>query len=251
MTSAGCIVITGVSGGVGDALVSLCVKRGFTVIGIDFVNPPDKTKFARFIRCDLADLAQNQKEYARLKKQLDKEVNVTSGNVFLINNAAYQTVGFAREITPFELNRVFSVNVFAPYFLTQILLPHMESRGGSIVNVCSIHSRLTKPRFSAYAASKSALESLTRSLSHELAPYGISVNGVSPAAIDTTMLRAGLAHSNHDLDFLGKLHPAGTIGSAKKLADLIFYILTSRDNFLTGSIVDYTGAISSRLRDIE
>ena len=79
------------------------------------------------------------------------------------------------------------------------------------MNVASIHATLTKPEFIIYAASKSALVSLTRSLALELAP-DVRVNAVAPGATDTKMLQDGLGKKTNEMKILKKFHPIKRIG---------------------------------------
>ena len=81
-----------------------------------------------------------------------------------------------------------AVNLVAPFFLTQGLIDILIASNGHVINMSSIHAKLTKTNFTCYATSKAALEALTRSLALELSAKGVSVNAIAPAAIATQML---------------------------------------------------------------
>ena len=139
----------------------------------------------------------------------------------------------------------------APFFLVQGLLEELKSSHGHVINVSSIHAKLTKPRFTCYAASKAALEALTRSLAIELSPLGISVNAIAPAAISTEMLKAGFNHAPEKLSELERCHPSKNIGTPEDIAAFIHMSTNHSGKFLTGSVIDYNGGIAGVLHDPE
>ncbi len=142
-----------------------------------------------------------------------------------------------------------SVNTVAPFFFVQGFLEELTKTHGHVINISSIHSRLTKADFTCYAASKAALETLTKSLALELSIKGISVNAIAPAAIATKMLKDGFAATPEKLKELESYHPTGRIGSPEELASFVKSISEQKGNFLAGSIIDFSGGISSKLHD--
>jgi NAD(P)-dependent dehydrogenase (short-subunit alcohol dehydrogenase family) len=117
-----------------------------------------------------------------------------------------------------------------------------------VINIGSIHARRTKPEFVAYATSKGALETLTRALAVELGSRA-RVNAISPAAIDTPMLRAGFEGQTQNYEALAQCHPAGRIGTPVELAELALFLASDSALFQNGSIVDFSGGNSGRLHD--
>ena len=118
-------------------------------------------------------------------------------------------------------------------------------RGGSVVNIGSIHSSQSKKGFLVYATTKGAIKTMTQNLSLELAP-DIMVNCIAPAAIDTPMLKAGL--SKEEYLQLRKYHPADRIGSPVELSKL--HTLRKK-YFSTKAFIEYDGGISKLLHDLE
>jgi NAD(P)-dependent dehydrogenase (short-subunit alcohol dehydrogenase family) len=100
------------------------------------------------------------------------------------------------EIKLEDWNQTMNVNLTGPLMLSQFFLAKLHKSGGSIINIASIHHQLTKKRFIAYATSKSALIGLTKAMSVDLQGW-VRVNAISPAAIDTPMLRAGFDNDEH------------------------------------------------------
>jgi len=106
----------------------------------------------------------------------------------LVNNAGVALGGFQEEVTEAEVRKVFEVNVFGVWALTRLVLPHMRAaRFGHIVNVSSVAGRIALPGLGIYAASKHAMEGMTESLRHEVAPLGVRVTLVEPGPYRTDM----------------------------------------------------------------
>ena len=132
--------------------------------------------------------------------------------------------------------------------MTQRLLPMLRAARGSVVNIVSIHARLTKAGFSLYAATKGGLEALTRALALELAPE-VRVNAVAPAATDTPMLRAGFGKDVRGLRRLGEYHPLGRIATPQEVAQAALWLASDKASFVTGAVLDVDGGMGALLHD--
>lgn len=242
-------VITGSSGGIGSALVDAFLSDNYSVVGIDTTNSGRNSVGFVEINADLFEYTKNEnyreKTINQIKNYLPKQLD----DFVLINNAALQILNPVSKLNWSDWDKTITVNTIAPFFLVQGFISQLIEVQGHIVNISSIHSKLTKPNFSFYAASKAALDSLTRSLALELSPKGISVNAVSPAAIDTKMLQDGFRKAPDKLKELERYHPSGSIGTTKQLATLVKSITEQKGAFLTGSIIEFTGGISGQLSD--
>ena len=148
-----------------------------------------------------------------------------------------------------EFADVMNTNLTAPFALTQALLPALRAARGCVCNICSVHASLTKAGFSAYAASKGGLLTLTRQLAVELGPSGVRVNAVSPAATDTPMLRAGFAGNEAALRALGAYHPQGRIATPREVAEAVAFLASDAASFVNGACLAVDGGIGSRLYD--
>ena len=136
----------------------------------------------------------------------------------------------------------------APFFLSQAFLSDLERNEGAIVNISSIHEKLTKPEFIAYATSKAALSGLTRTMAVDLGAR-IRVNAICPAAISTPMLKAGFEGRPDAFSELENAHPSGRIGAPEEVAKVAHWLVVDAPNFLTGSCLGLDGGISGRLHD--
>ena len=243
-------VITGSSGGIGSALVQLYLQDDYVVVGLDRCSS-ENSEFKNFteLNPDLREFAKNDKYRQKILNQIKSLLPAKFEKFVLINNAAEQILKTVDNVNWQDWESSLAVNTVAPFFLTQGLLEILISTGGHVINISSIHSKLTKANFSCYAASKSALESVTRSLALELSPKGVSVNAIAPAAISTEMLKDGFANAPHKLKELESYHPSGIIGSPEQLASFTKSITDQKGGFLTGSVLDFSGGIAGVLHD--
>lgn len=238
-------LVTGASGGIGRAIRKTLEQRGYEVLGLDLTEGPEAAD--RHFVLDLAALAADPASQEATLARIEKFTQ--SGLHLLVNNAAAQVVKSFERITIGDWNRTMAVNVTAPFLLIQRFLPALERVKGSVVNISSIHANLTKPGFAAYAASKGALTTLTRSLAVELGPRGVRVNAVLPAAIDTPMLREAFEGNEEGLAKLGEHHPIGRIGRPEEIAGVVAFVGSPEAGFLNGAAIEVNGGIGARLHD--
>lgn len=243
------VVVTGATGGIGSAIVERLVGEGRAVIGIDRVAREAGPAY-RHVSCDLAALAGDQAVRSRLAADLARARAELAGGpvVGLVNNAAEQVVKPALEVDAAEFRRSMDVNVLAPLVLSQLLHAELAAAGGAIVNVSSVHARLTKAGFCAYSTSKAALSGLSRALAVE---WGRDVRVVTLelAAIGTPMLEAGFAGRPEARARLDEAHPSGTIGTPAQVADWVRQCLLARHPFANGTVLQLDGGVSCRLHD--
>jgi NAD(P)-dependent dehydrogenase (short-subunit alcohol dehydrogenase family) len=238
------VLITGASGGIGRSLCQGFKEKGWKVIATDKVES-ESIDANHFINIDL-DLLCNDETYCvdkigNLKKFFSGRLDV------LINNAALQIVSPIEEILLQDWQRSLNVNLTAPFLLSVELLDELIATQGNIINISSIHAKLTKPNFTAYATSKSGLSGLTKSLAVEIGNK-VRVNSISPAAIDTQMLREGFTNIENGLENLSNYHPSKSIGLSTDVVEAALY-LANGNKFVNGMEITLDGAISSRLHD--
>lgn len=233
-------IITGSGGAIGAAMVTAFREAGYFVVGVDRHASPEADAS---VLLDLAQLATAEDDGARILEAVgERPLQV------LVNNAAVQVLGPVEGLSVADFRATLDVNVTAAYALVQLCLERLAAAEGSVINVASIHARLTTPGFAAYATSKGALETLTRALAVELGAR-VRVNAISPAAIDTPMLHAGLGDAPDGLRGLAACHPVGRIGTPAEVAQLALFIAGDGAPFLNGAVVDLGGGIAARLHD--
>jgi NAD(P)-dependent dehydrogenase (short-subunit alcohol dehydrogenase family) len=240
-------VITGACGGIGRSLARTFREAGYRVIGVDRVSADSDMNPDHFIDADLQKTVRDEAHATEIFAEI-RSCCGGHGIHALVNNAAVQILGETGTLTRTDWQTTLDVNLLAPFFWIQGLLTELEAAGGCAVNIGSIHARLTKPRFAAYATSKAALAGLTRALAVDLGAR-IRVNAIEPAAIETPMLRAGFEHAPELFRQLQACHPAGGIGQPEEVARLALALADGELKFLHGACVPLDGGIGGRLHD--
>lgn len=239
-----CAIVTGSSGRIGSEICRIFQREGYYVIGMDR-QPRHNADVHMHSDLDrlCTDAAFRQEVLAELRSLVGERQLVA-----LVNNAAEQLLNPTEDLTAEQWATTMNVNLTAPFLLTQGLLPLLEPNQGSVINVASIHHQLTKPRFVAYATSKSALVGLTKALAIDLAGR-VRVNAISPAAIETPMLRAGFPNADDYLR-LNQIHPVGRIGQPDEVAEVAVFLASERAGFINGANIQIDGGISGVLKDL-
>jgi len=171
----------------------------------------------------------------------------------IVNSAAVHPYGTATS-TDFETwNTTMSVNVGSIYLTAHFGIPEMIRRGGgAIVNVASVQGFACQQNVAAYATTKGAIHTLTRSLALDHAAAGIRVNSVSPGSIRTPILeKAARGENGSDADVeeayrrFGAAHPLGRIGEPEEVAELIAFLCSSKAGFCTGADYKIDGGLTA------
>ncbi len=245
------VIVTGSSSGIGNAITKLLESTGYLVIGIDKFPPikPDNPDY--FIKLDLNHFCMNEEEHHSLYQEVEGYITSKHAKlVGLVNCAAVQLLGDLECLQLADFDTTLNVNLKAPLILTKLFYTQLKKTKGSVVNIGSVHAKLTKPRFIAYATSKAAIEGLTKALAMDCGG-NIRVNCIHPAAINTKMLMNSFDGSKEKLDKLKKCHPVKRIGESIEVAHLVLYLLTEKSSFITGSRFEISGGIAHRLHDPE
>jgi NAD(P)-dependent dehydrogenase (short-subunit alcohol dehydrogenase family) len=190
-------LITGASSGFGRSIADAALGRGDSVVAASRRTEP------------LADLADNDRAHvaaldvtdATERNAVVKESIERFGRIdVLVNNAGRTQVGAVEETTDGELRDLFELHFFAPAALTRAVLPQMRRQGsGAIVQMSSVGGQVTAPGFSAYCATKFALEGLTETLHDEVSGFGIRTLIVEPGAFRTGLFRSGAAYESAEM----------------------------------------------------
>ena len=240
------VLITGVLGGIGGDLAKTFHDNGYYVIGLDIKEGPCAFSDL-FIRFDLNQYCEN--EVYKAEMDLLFEDKIPYLNV-LINNAAVQILSDLENIQLADWRQTLNVNLTGPLLLSQLFCSRLTQNRGCIINIASIHERLTKRKFISYATSKSAIVGLTKAMSVDL-QGAVRVNSISPAAIDTPMLHDGFDNDITKIQQLDKLHPSQRIGKPFEVAQLALFMAKDEIRFLNGANIQIDGGISNVLKDLE
>ena len=239
-------LVTGAARGIGSAIAARLAADGHPVVLADVLDEVERAAAAlraagheaRAIRLDVSDEAAVAGLPGLVGDWWDR-LGV------LVNNAGIspKPEGRARRVREMpteEWRRVLEVNLTGAFLLSRACVPPMAARRwGRIVMIASQAAR-TKSRIAGahYAASKSGLLSLARSLAVELGPEGITANSVAPGRIDTPMARATAAGTN--AAFLADT-PLGRAGSPEEVAAAVAFLASDEASYLNGAILDVGG----------
>jgi NAD(P)-dependent dehydrogenase (short-subunit alcohol dehydrogenase family) len=187
---------------------------------------------ADFISSDLHEAASAREVAKRAIELGDGHVDI------LINNAGIYPFGPTHEMTEEQFDRVFSLNVKAPYFLVAELAPLMAKRGkGAIVNLSTMAADYGAPGMSLYGSSKAAINLLTKTWTAEYGPSGVRVNAISPGPTRTE----GTDAMGEGLEQLAAQGPAGRPATADEIAEAIVFLATDRSSFVYGAKLAVNG----------
>ena len=163
----------------------------------------------------------------------------------VVSNAGNMERKPVEEWTEERLMQIFNDNVVAGMMLTQLALPHLSASEGSIIFVGSVYTVRAYPGAAPYAATKGALETLTRVLATELGARKIRVNAIRPGAVPTEInVRAGVFTEDAALQRLESManhHAIGRIGTSLEIAEGIEYLI--RAEWVTGSVLAVDGGM--------
>jgi 2-deoxy-D-gluconate 3-dehydrogenase len=232
--------ITGGGRGIGAAVAARLVEAGADVTIGDIDPAAEHTAAAigaRFCVCDITDAGS-------LSTAIDAASGAEGSLHILVNNAGiFPTTGPMLQATDEFVLRMLDVNVRA-HFSTAREAARRMTTGGAIVNLASIAGLGAGPHISAYAASKAAVMSLTRSFAHELGPRGIRVNAIAPGIIDTPGVQeqlAPLAASGVDVQQRIAANPLGIAGGADHIARVALFLVSDLAAFVNGHVLVVDG----------
>jgi len=234
-------LVTGGNSGIGRAVAVALAERGAHVVlsgrdgdrgeqAVTTIRAAGGT--ADFVKADLGDEA-SARALARQAEDLG------GGHVdILINSAGIFPFGPTHETAETDFDRVFDINVKAPFFLVAELAPKMAARGnGAIVNVTTMVAEFGMANMALYGSSKAALVLLTKSWSAEYGPSGVRVNAVSPGPTRTE----GTADMGEALDQLASAAPAGRPGLPGEIASAVVYLASDEASFVHGALLPVDG----------
>ena len=186
----------------------------------------------RFVAADLADF-----------EAIGRLADETGAVDILVNNAGIYDFTPTPDESRENYEAMFDVNVRAPYFLTATLAPRMAGRGGgSIVNVSTMVAELGMPGSSAYAATKAALASLTRTWAGEFADFGVRVNVIT---VGPTRTGGTDGMSEEEIGFVAGLTKLGRTAEPGEIAETIVFLASPRSSYMTGANVAADGGATA------
>jgi NAD(P)-dependent dehydrogenase (short-subunit alcohol dehydrogenase family) len=240
------VLVTGGAGGIGAATVARMVREGAKVASLDRTSHQIEQVFTTTVDLNLPN---------ELEDAADRVRSAVGDPDVVIHCAATSVFGDTVETADADLERIFRVNVGSAFRLGKIFAPAMQRKGrGAFVLLSSITGIVGAQGLSAYAASKGALITLTRTMALELAESGVRVNCVCPASVDTPLLRESFLRSPDPeaaRERNRKRHPLGRFGTPDDVANLVLFLASEEASWITGGtyVIDGGASIARRWKD--
>lgn len=232
------VVLTGVTGGIGSEIALQLAKEGYFVIGL-YRSNKDKAKLLennpmiKTVRCDITDF----KKVEAVAKDILKNNNIFA----VINNAGVAKTSLFTDVTDSEYDLIMNTNVKGAFSVTKAFLPNMiKNKNGKIINISSIWGVAGGSCEVVYSASKAALIGMTKALSREVGPSGITVNCIAPGVIETEMI-SNL--SEDDKKALAEDTSLLRNGTPKDISGIVSFLLSEKADFITGQTLIADGGL--------
>ena len=235
-------MVTGAAGTLGLAIAKSLIDMGMRVVLAD-VNQAGLDKAAAALGPPAYPIAFDLGKPNAVAKAWER-ITAEFGSVdVLVNNAGILTNNKLEATTPDEWLRVMDVNLNGIFYLTRLAAPAMKKRGwGRIINMSSLAAKTGGiTAGTAYSTSKGALMSFTFSLAAELAPFGVTVNGIAPAYVRTPMITEQLTEEQRAA-VVAKI-PVGRFCEPEEVAHVVAFLADEKAGFITGEIIDQNGGL--------
>lgn len=234
-------VVTGAARGIGYAIAERLIASGASVCIWDrdaAVASKSAEKLSAKGRAHAVSVDVTQAESVQAAAQ--STVKEFGSVDLLVNNAGIAGANKPTwELSPAEWQQVLQIDLFGVYLCCHALVPGMRERGfGRIVNIASIAGKEGNPNASHYSAAKAGVMALTKSLGKELAKSGVLVNCITPAVIETDILKQC---SQQHIDYMRSKIPMDRFGRTEEAAALVAWLCSEDCSFSTGAVFDLSG----------
>ena len=239
-------IVTGASKGIGAGIAKSFGEAGASVVvnyassreGADRVVAQIREAGGKAIAVqgDVSKAADVKKLFAQTKQAFGV-IDI------LVNNAGVFEFGPLESVTEKEFHREFDINVLGTLLTTQEALNHFGPNGGSVINISSVTSANPVPNSVVYSATKSAVDSITKSLARELAPRKIRVNAIAPGGVETEGTHTvGMIGSDFEKQIVAAT-PLGRLGQPEDIAKLALHLASDESAWLTGERITASGGL--------
>lgn len=243
-------LVTGAAGlGIGQATARRFARGGARVVVTDIherrTREVTKAMAEDHPDCEIAGYPMDAGDRGAIDVVMEQVAEQFGGVDILVNNAAINILGSVFDYRAKDWDRVMDVNINGPWYLAHKAFQQMRERGGGVVlNIGSYAPDVGGAGIeTAYAVSKGALNTLTRSLAHEGGPAGIRVNTVSTGMVEGTKFLMDHPELRERHDAYG---PLGSLPDKNEIADVIAFLASSKAAHITGEIINVSGGAYMR-----
>lgn len=237
-------IVTGASRGIGRAIALKLASNGASVV-VNYASNADK---AQAVVAEIAKLGSQAislpadvSQVADIQRLFEQTIAHFGKVDILVNNAAIMLYKPIIEVTEAEFDKILATNIKGTYFACQQAALHMAN-GGRIINFSSTATALMLPTYSAYVATKGAVEQITRALTKELGAKEITINTVSPGPTDTELFRQGKTEAQ--IDRLAQMAALGRLGEVQEIADVVAFLASDEARWITGQNIRVNGGVA-------
>ena len=236
-------VVTGAASGLGKAIVEKFLEEGSKVIIVDINEDAGRELSENLGPRTLAVSADvgDANSIENLKKSITESFKTVD---IVVNNAGVTHLPTALdEVTEEDFDRVFRVNCKSVYLMAKAFVPNMKSQGtGSILNIASTAGVSPRPNLNWYNSSKGWMNTATRAMAVELAPFGVRVNAVNPVASETPLLASFMGEDTPEMrqKFLSTI-PLGRFAQPEDIANAACYLSSDEASMVTGVCMQVDG----------
>ncbi|BAZ12241.1 short-chain dehydrogenase/reductase SDR [Calothrix sp. NIES-4071] len=237
-------IVTGASRGIGRAIALKLAKSGASII-VNYAGNAQKAQQTveeiRVLGVEAYPIQADVSKISEIKKLFDSSIEKFGKVDILVNNAGVIIYKPITEVTEEDFDKIFDINVKGTYFACQQAALRMAD-GGRIINFSSSTTAMMLPTYSAYVATKGAVEQMTRVLAKELGSKGITVNVVSPGPTDTELFREG--KSEETINHLAQMAALGRLGQVQDIASVVAFLASDDARWITGQNIRVNGGIA-------
>ena len=239
------VIITGANRGIGYAIMDVFTSKGWNVWAC--IRREDEPFAERTAQMSAERGVWIKPIYMELSS--DDQIKRGLGEIFsdkqpihaLVNNAGVGHYDLFQRTSVRQARELFEINFFAPFQIMQYVLRKMDRQGfGAVVNITSRAARYVNQGDSLYAASKAALEILTKDIAAEYGAKNIRVNAVAPGPTETALLEK--TTSNVGERILSNIS-IGRLGSPREIANAVFFLVSEDASFINGEILTVDGGL--------
>ncbi|HEY4340131.1 MAG TPA: glucose 1-dehydrogenase [Steroidobacteraceae bacterium] len=239
-------IVTGASKGIGAEIARQLAAAGAAVVvnyagsrpGAESVVSDIKAAGGKAVAVQ-ADVGNTQD----VQRLVARTVEVFGAPDILVNNAGVYAFAPLEEVTPELFHRQFNTNVLGLLQVTQETAKHFGPKGGSIINISSVVTQLNLPGSSVYAATKAAVDTITRVLAKELGARHIRVNAINPGVIETEGTRTqGIIGSDFEKHAVSQT-PLGRVGQPDDVAKVAVFLASDDSGWISGETLLTSGGL--------